>query len=57
MTERSRRAFLLAGMQQLKGIRINIHKGMCPLHTGEEDVKHILLDCLETRNWKMELLN
>jgi len=44
-------------MQQLKGIKINIYKGICPLHTGEEDVKHILLDCLETTDLKMELLN
>jgi hypothetical protein len=44
-------------MWQLKGIRINILKGTCPFYTGEEDVKHVLLDCLETRNWEMEILN
>jgi hypothetical protein len=42
---------------QLKGIRRNMDKGRCPLCLVEEDVKHILLDCLETRNWRMKFLN
>jgi hypothetical protein len=38
----------------LKGIRRNTDKGKCPLCLGEEDVKHILLDCLAAGNWKIE---
>ena len=30
---------------------------MCPLWLGEEDVIQILLDCLETRNWRKKVLN
>jgi hypothetical protein len=41
----------------LKGIRRNTSKRRCPIYFGEEDVKHILLDCLETRNWRMEFLS
>jgi hypothetical protein len=41
----------------IKGIRTNIHKGRRPLYLGEEDVKHTLLDCLETRNWTLKFLN
>jgi hypothetical protein len=40
--ERSGIVWLLAGVWLLKGIS--------PLCLGQEDVKHILLDCLETRN-------
>jgi len=36
---------------QLKGIRRNTDNGRCTLYLGEEDVGHILLDCLEIRNW------
>jgi hypothetical protein len=30
---------------------------MCPLWLGEEDVIQMLLDCLETRNWRKKFLN
>jgi hypothetical protein len=33
------------------------HKGRCPLCLDEEDVKHMLLDCLETINWRMNILS
>ena len=41
----------------MKGIRRNASTGTCPSWFSEEDVKHILLDCLEIRNWRKELLN
>jgi hypothetical protein len=44
-------------MWKLKGIRRNADKRRCPLCVGEEDVEHILLDCLETINWRMKCLN
>jgi hypothetical protein len=38
----------------VKGIRRNTSTGT---YFIEEDVKHILLDCLEIRNWRKEFLN
>jgi hypothetical protein len=38
----------------VKGIRRNTSTGTC---FTEEDVKHILLDCLEIRNCRTEFLN
>jgi hypothetical protein len=49
-------AWLLVGAWQLTGVRRNTDKGSCPLCLGEEEAKHIL-DCWETRNWKLEFLN
>jgi hypothetical protein len=46
--ERSEIAWLLAAVWQLKGRRRHTGKGKCSLCLGEEDVTHILLDCLET---------
>ena len=34
----------------------NVDKGRCPLCSGEEDVKHILLDCKETKHWRIKLI-
>lgn len=50
--ERNWIAWLLAGMWKLKGIRRNADKGRCLLCVclSEVDVKHVLLDCLETRS-------
>ena len=31
-------------------------KGRCPLCLGEEDAKHILLDCCENINWRLKFL-
>jgi hypothetical protein len=42
---------------KLNGIRRNTGKGRCPLCLGEMDVKHILLECFKTRNWKQKFLN
>lgn len=41
----------------MNGVRRNTDKGRCPLRLSEEDVIHILLDCLGTRNWRMKFLN
>ena len=30
---------------------------MFPLYLGEENAKYILLDCRETKNWGLKLLN
>jgi len=55
--ERNCVAWLLAGMWKLKGIRRNADKGRFPLYLSEVDVKHILLDCLETRSWIIKFLS
>jgi hypothetical protein len=33
-----------------------VEKGTCPLYLGKEDTKHILLECPETNDWRMEML-
>jgi hypothetical protein len=38
-------------------LRESTDKGRCPLCLDKEDVKHILLDCLETRNWRTTFSN
>jgi hypothetical protein len=48
--ERSGIAQLIAGIWQLKGVRRNADKGKCPLCLQEEDVKHILKECKETKH-------
>jgi hypothetical protein len=54
--ERSGIAWLLAGIWQLKGVRRNVDKGRCPLCL-QEDVKHILLNCRETKHWRLKLIH
>jgi hypothetical protein len=49
--------WLLAGVWQLKAQRQNTDKVRCLFYLGEEDAKHILLDCRETRNWTLKCLN
>jgi hypothetical protein len=39
--------WLKAGIWKLKGIRRGLEKGRCPLCWGEEDEKHILVNCKE----------
>jgi hypothetical protein len=46
--KRSGTMWLLAGAWQLEGGRRNTDRVRCPLCLGEEEVKHILLDCLKT---------
>jgi hypothetical protein len=55
--KRSGMSCLLAGVWQLKGMRRNTDKEICALYLGMEDVKHISLDCLYTRNWRTQCLN
>ena len=42
---------------QRKETRLNTGEGRCPLGIGEDDVKHISLDGLKTRNLRRKLLN
>jgi hypothetical protein len=43
-----------AGIWKLKGIRGDFEKGRCPLCGGDEDEKHILLKCKESKKWREE---
>jgi hypothetical protein len=38
-----------AGVWKLRGIRRGLGKGTCPLCRGNEDAKHTLLSCPETK--------
>jgi hypothetical protein len=42
-----------------RGVEVerNTDKGRCPLCLGEKDVKHTLLDCFKTRNWRQKVLS
>ena len=55
--ERGGISCLLAGVWQLKGRTRNTDKGICLWSLGEEDVGHMIMDCLEYRNWGSECLN
>jgi hypothetical protein len=55
--ERSGIAWLIAGIWQLKGVRRNADKGRCPLCLEREDLKHILLECKETKYWREKLIH
>jgi hypothetical protein len=48
--------WLKAGIWRLKGIRRGFERGGNPLYFGEEDVKHILPKCSETKNWREEVV-
>jgi hypothetical protein len=52
--QRSEIAWRIAGIWQLKGVRRNADKGRCPF---EKDVKHILLECKETKYWREKLIH
>jgi hypothetical protein len=54
---RSGIAWLIAGIWQLEGVRRNDDKGRCTLHFEREDVKHILLECKETKYWRETLIH
>jgi hypothetical protein len=45
-----------AGIWKLRGIRKDFERGRCPLCLGEEDAKHILLKCPETKKWREQLV-
>ena len=53
---RSGITWLIAEIWQLKGVRRDADKGRCPLCFGKEDVKHILLECKETKYWREKLI-
>jgi hypothetical protein len=55
--ERSGITWLIAGIWQLKGVRRNADKGRCPLYFEEEDVKHILLECKESKYWREKVIH
>jgi hypothetical protein len=44
------------GIWKLRGSRKGVEKGTCPLCLGKEDIKHILLECPETKDRRMEML-
>jgi hypothetical protein len=50
--------WLKAGIWKLRGITRGFERGRCPLcWGGEEDAKHILLKCSETKKWREESIN
>jgi hypothetical protein len=55
--ERSGIAWLIAGIWQLKGVGRNADKGRCPLCFEKEVVRHILLECKETKYWREKLIH
>jgi hypothetical protein len=44
------------GIWKLRGSRKGVEKGRRPLCLGTEGTKHILLECPETKYWRMEML-
>jgi hypothetical protein len=54
--ERRGMAWCRLGIWKLRGSRKGVEKETCPLCLGKEDTKHILLECLETENWRTEML-
>jgi hypothetical protein len=46
--------WLKAGFWKLRGIRRGTERGRYPLCLGEQDAKHILLKCLEMKQWRGE---
>jgi hypothetical protein len=49
--------WLKAGIWKLREIRRGFEKGRYPLCLWEEDAKHILLKCSETKKWGEECVN
>jgi hypothetical protein len=54
---RSGLAWFKIGIWKLRGMRKGFDKGRCPLCSEEEDPKHILLKCSETRKWREQFLS
>jgi hypothetical protein len=46
-----------AGVWKLRGIRRGWEKRTCPLRRGNEDAKHTLLSCPETKKWRIQFIN
>jgi hypothetical protein len=55
--ERNGSAWMKAAVWKLRGVRRGWGKGTCPLCRGNEDVKHVLLSCPETKKWRMQFIN
>jgi hypothetical protein len=55
--ERNGLAWMKAEVWKLRGIRRGLKKGTCPLCRGNEDIKHILLSCPETKKWRMQFMS
>jgi hypothetical protein len=55
--ERNGLAWLKAGVWKLRGIRRGWEKGICPLCRDNEEAKHILLRCPETKQEVLERTN
>jgi hypothetical protein len=49
-------AWLRLGIWKLRASRNGVEKGTCHICLGKEDTKHILLECPETNDWRMEML-
>jgi hypothetical protein len=56
INERRCMAWWRFGIWKLRGSRKGVEKGTCSLCLGKEDTKHILLECPETKNWRMKML-
>jgi hypothetical protein len=54
--ERRGMAWWRLGIWKLRGSRKGVEKGTCLLCLGKEDTKHILLECPENNDWRMEML-
>jgi Holliday junction resolvase len=46
-----------AGIWKLRAIRSGFEREKCPLCLGEEDAKHIILECCETKKWREIYVN
>jgi hypothetical protein len=55
--ERNGLVWMKAGVWKLRGIRRGWGKRTCPLCGGNEDVKHVLLSCSETKKGRMQSMN
>jgi hypothetical protein len=49
--------WLKAGIWKLRGSRRGSVREKCPLCLGEEDAKHRLIKCPETKKWREKLCN
>jgi hypothetical protein len=48
-------AWMKAGVWKLRGIKRGWEKGTCPLYRDNEDAKHILLSCPETKQEVLQI--
>jgi hypothetical protein len=55
--ERMEIIWLREGIWKLRGIRRGFERGRSPLCLEEENAKHILLKCSETKQWREEYVN